>query len=181
MLFRNTLYSYGSVSKFFHWLIFFLVFFMIFLGFLLGLGAVQNKQLSIELLNIHKLTGLSILILMILRAIWASMNPKPLLPPGTPSWQRYAERIVHFSLYGSLIIMPLAGWTSAVAAGAPPRLFGWNIMLPIAKNKNVSDVALEVHETFAIIIIVLVSIHVAAAFYHYFIKKDDILQRMLPD
>lgn len=178
---KNTLSQYGVVAKFFHWLIFFLVFFMIFLGFLLGLEVVKNKELSTELLNIHKLTGLSILILMILRAIWASINPKPLLPPGTPSWQRYAERIVHFSLYGSLIIMPLAGWVSAVAAGHPPKLFGWEITLPIPKSESLSDTAFSVHVTFAIIIIVLVSIHVAAAFYHYFIKKDDILQRMLPD
>jgi cytochrome b561 len=142
------------------------------------MGDIQDKPLRGEIINVHKLTGLLILCLMVLRAMWALSNPKPVLPEGTPVWQKFAERLVHVSLYLLLILMPLSGWIMSVAAGYTPHLGSMNFNLPLAKNKALSDTAFGFHSWFAIIIIALVSIHVLAALYHYLVKKDKILQRM---
>lgn len=177
MMWRNSYSAYGAIAKLIHWLIFILVLIMLMIGFLMG--SISDKAFRGEIIQIHKMTGLFILCLMILRAIWASFNPKPVLPLGTPRWEILAERTVHFLLYLVLIAMPIVGWVSSVAAGHPPKLFNLTFNLPVPKNEILSDIGFQAHGLIAFMIIFLVSIHVIAAFYHYFVKKDNILQRML--
>ncbi|SRR5579883_193023 len=177
MTFRNTSTSYGSIAKFFHWLIFLLLLFMVIYGFLLG---DIPKDYQPTAYNFHKLLGLTILALMILRALWAGINPKPALPFGTPSWERGVERGMHFLLYVIVMAMPLAGWIGSVAGGRPPHIGNLNITLPIAQNKPLAETLFDLHNNLAIILIILVSLHILAALYHHFIKRDDILRRMLP-
>jgi cytochrome b561 len=130
--------------------------------------------------NLHKLTGLTILFLMILRMLWALTNPKPDLPFGTPSWERWAEHSMHFLLYIVVMAMPTAGWIGAVATGKPAHIGELTFELPIAQSKTVAESAFTIHGYLAITIIVLVSLHILAALYHHFIKKDIILRRMMP-
>lgn len=176
---KNTYTQYGSVSKFLHWLIFLLILIMLCVGFVMD--DIKNESVKDLVFNLHKLTGISILCLMIVRLIWALTNPKPLLPLDTTTWQLYAERIVQALIYISLIAMPISGWVMSVAAGYSPKLFGIALSLPLSKNEGLSHAAQKTHDTLAFIIIGLITVHILAAFYHYFIKKDNILQRMLPD
>lgn len=178
MSLRNTTLTYGSVAKFFHWLIFLLLFGMIIFGFLLDDIPKDSQPFAY---NIHKLTGLTILTLMLLRTGWTLMNPKPVLPFDTLPWQRVAERVVHFLLYACVIAMPIMGWVGSTASGHAPHLGSINLALPIAEDKAFADQAFAIHNFLAFTIIALVTIHVAAAFYHHFIKRDNILIRMLPN
>lgn len=175
---RNSSVSYGSVAKSFHWVIFILVTFMLVLGYCMD--DVTDKMVRAEIVNIHKLTGLSILLLMTLRLLWALMNPKPDLPSGTKLWERHLERAVHFLLYFVLFAMPIAGWIMSVAGGHAPHLFNLSLSLPLPQNTMVKHIAADMHDTLAIVIIILVSLHVLAALYHYFFKKDEVLSRMMP-
>lgn len=174
---RNTHQEYGLVTKTFHWVIFLLLLFMIIYGFLLPS---IPKPYQAFAYNLHKQTGLTILLLMILRLFWSLANPKPKLPQNTPNWQAVLERVVHWLLYIVIIAMPLAGWIGSSAVGKGPHFFGVALNLPIPANKQLSEICFQIHNTVAIIIIVLVSVHVLAALYHYFIKRDQVLQRMLP-
>ena len=178
MSLRNTAASYGSVAKFFHWLISILIIFMLIFGYFLDDVPKDYQPMSY---NIHKLTGLAILALMVLRLIWALVNPKPVLPTETLPWERLTVRMVHFMLYLFVILMPLAGWIGSVADNRPPHLGAINFELPIPQDKALANAAFDVHGTVAIILIVLISLHLLAALYHHFIKRDDILVRMLPN
>jgi cytochrome b561 len=179
MSLKNSATTYGSVAQFLHWTIFLLVLIMIPLGYVMG--DISDKALRGQVFNIHKLIGMLILTLMLLRTGWALRNVKPALPSGTPLWQKRSERGLHFLLYAGLIVMPLSGWMGSVAAGRPPHLGHIVFELPIAQSKSVSNFAFDyIHIPLAIILIVLISIHMLAALYHHFIKKDDILRRMLP-
>lgn len=173
----NTGSAYGPISKFFHWVVGTLVILMLFFTYFID--DLPNKLLKGTVFNAHKLTGLAILSLMILRLLWALFNPKPTLPHSR-RWERWAERLVHWSLYLGLLLMPLAGWVGSVAGGRPPRFGQYNLSLPLEKNEGLADLSFSVHNTLAIILIVLISLHVLAALFHYFVKKDNILQRMLP-
>ncbi len=174
---KNTKTTYGSLAKFFHWTVFFLVAFMLVLGFFMD--DVSDKTLKGEVFNIHKLIGLTILLLMLLRATWASINPKPILF-NAARWEYFLERLMHYTLYVVLIAMPLCGWVGSVSGGYTPHLFSLNFNLPIPQNKSLSDICFTIHNTLAVVIIVLVSLHILAALYHHFIKKDNILLRMMP-
>jgi cytochrome b561 len=177
MAIRNTDNSYGSVAKFFHWLIFILVTIMLIVGF--TMDGIANPALKGLVFNIHKLTGVSVLMLMILRALWAATNPKPELFAANLI-QRLAERIGHFILYALLIIMPLSGWVAVSAAGRPPKLGDMALQLPIPQSKALVKQAFTLHGLLAYVIIVFVILHIFAALYHHFIKKDEVLKRMMP-
>lgn len=174
--FTNTGSSYGPISKFFHWVVGVLVILMLFSYFL---SDIPDKVLRGVAFNAHKLIGLTILALMILRLLWAWRNPKPSLP-NTKLWERWLEHLVHWSLYLAIIIMPIAGWVGTSAGGFPPRIGKHTLDLPLQKSDSLSDLSFSVHNSLAIVIIVLVSLHVLAALFHYLIKKDNVLQRMLP-
>lgn len=177
MAIKNTLVGYGSVTKTFHWLIFFLLLFMVILGY--SLDEIPKDVRSVYS-NIHKLTGVLILVLTLMRAAWALANPKPLLPLDTPEWQKTAERTVHLLLYLVVIAMPIVGLIGSSAAGKLPHMGGVSIGFAIKQNKALVSASFATHELLAIILIILVSIHVGAALYHCFIKHDDTLSRMLP-
>lgn len=176
MSIMNTSTSYGSVSKFFHWLIAILVIGMLCIGYLMGY--IKDDVTFGTVISVHKITGLFILVLIILRLIWTLFNPKPALPSLSPL-ERFAAKSVHFLFYIILIVMPVAGWIMSVASGHVPHLFSWAINLPIEKSKPTAELWESVHNTLAIVIIVFVSLHILAALYHRLVKKDDVLQRML--
>jgi cytochrome b561 len=175
-MFSNTSTSYGSVAKFFHWFIALLVILMLLFGYLLDEIPKDFQSLAY---NTHKLTGVVILFLMSIRALWALINPKPELPMNTLFWEKSAEVVGQMLLYVLVIAMPLAGWIGAVAGNRPPHLGNFKFLLPVPQNKALVKAAFNVHGTVAIALIVLISIHVLAALYHHFIKRDDILSRML--
>lgn len=178
MTIRNTYLVFGSVAKFFHWVIFILVLGMLIFGFFLDAIPKDVKPLAY---NIHKLTGLTILLLMVLRGMWALSNPKPRLPLTIAWWQRAAEWVVQFALYFLIIAMPTVGWIGSVAASRPPHIGAFELMLPIAPNKELVHTMFNLHELFAYILIALICVHVGAAFYHHFFRRDNILLRMLPE
>lgn len=176
MSYRNTKTSYGSVAKWFHWAIFFLLLFQVIYGYFLD---DFPKDYQPFVYNTHKLLGLLILLIMVLRLIWALMNPKPAMPIGTLIWQRWAERFVHAGLYIVVIAMPIVGLVGSDAAGRPPHIGDFKFMLPISENKDLADSAFTLHNNLAIALIALVAVHVLAALYHHFVKRDNVLRRML--
>lgn len=175
---RNTAQSYGSIAKFFHWIIALLIIGLVFVGYFMG--GISDKPTRISIINAHKLTGLTVLALMILRAGWALINPKPLLPLATPTWERVLVRCAHLLLYAFVIAMPLSGWIGSVAAGYVPHFANYVFNLPITPDPALAKLAFLAHYVLAIIIIVFVVLHIVAALYHHYIKRDDILRRMVP-
>ena len=172
----NKTAKYGAVAKFFHWVLAVLILLMLCLGFYMG--TISDKVLKGVIVNLHKCLGLAILALMILRGIWALCNVRPAMPTNTRWWERRLERLVHYSFYVVLLAMPLAGWIGASSAGKPPQYGSLALGLPLAHNGRLIDLAFQTHNFLAGVIIVLISIHIAAAFFHYFFKKDRVVQRM---
>ncbi|MCX7122794.1 MAG: cytochrome b [Gammaproteobacteria bacterium] len=167
---KNTNYRYGSVTKLFHWLIVLLVLLMFLSGYF-GLFS----------MNTHKLMGLSILALMVFRIVWRLCNPTPELPPHVTRFEKIASHSVQGLLYLALLAMPLSGWIMATAKGHFPSIGTWMISFPgIPLNHFLGELCEKIHETLAIIILVLIGLHFLGAMKHYFIDKDGILQRMLP-
>ncbi len=177
-MWRNTRESFGSVSKFLHWVIAFLVIIMLFAGYFMG--DIPNQQIKFAIYNLHKLCGITILFLMILRVVWALTNPKPVSPPGTSRFEHFLEWSGHVFLYVLILAMPLVGWMGSVAAGYLPYIGTLQLGLPIAKNPDLSKLLFEIHDILAVVIIVMVSLHVLAALYHHYIRKDNVLKRMMP-
>jgi cytochrome b561 len=176
---RNTFYSYGAVSKFLHWLTAVCVLLMLLVGYFMD--DISSPALQNQVYNLHKLMGLFILFLMLVRLIWRLTNPLPWMPPRMNRLETAFARLIQRLFYPVLILMSLAGWAMSTAFGYPPHIGILNLPLPgLAQHANWAPFLAKAHETLGYVIIGLLSLHVAGALKHFFINKDGILQRMLP-
>lgn len=176
---RNTAAAWGAVAKLFHWCIATLIFVQFALGWIAASWHLSPTQL--ELFVWHKSIGMLILLLVALRLLWRLVNPAPGLPPDTPPLERAAARASHGLLYLLMLAMPLSGWVINSAAKIPFRVF-WLFPLPpiVAPNKGLEELAKQVHFILFILIATIVALHVAAALRHHYVKRNEILVRMLP-
>lgn len=162
-----------------HWLVALLIFVTFPLGvYMHDLPLSPNK---LQLYSWHKWIGITILTLAILRLLWRTRHPPPLLPDATPRWQRRASQGVHFLLYTLILAIPLSGWLMSSAKGFQTVWFGI-LPLPdlVSKDKALGELLTVVHESLNFTLLGLVAAHVVAAMKHHFIQRDAILRRMLP-
>jgi len=180
---------YSNVAITLHWLIALGIIVNIALGLYFA-DLPRSDPDKFFLTQTHKSIGLTILVLSLIRVAWRLMNPVPPLPASMSPITRFAAHATHFLLYVLIIAIPLSGWllVSSSPLGLPTMYFGWFAWpelpyfsdLPRAAKKLwVQDFA-TVHIYLAWSAIVLVTIHVVAALYHQFIRRDVVLGRMLP-
>jgi cytochrome b561 len=176
---RNTSDRWGVLSQLFHWLIVALIVLQVTLASLADDLPPGVKKLG--LLARHKSVGITILMLVILRLLWRSLNLTPLLPPTLKPYERLLARLTHAALYVLLFAMPLSGWMMSSARGFPVSWFGF-FTLPdlVPRNKSLYAAFLTTHEVLAWVLAAVVTLHVAAALKHHFLLRDDVLRRMLP-
>ena len=80
-----------------------------------------------------------------------------------------------------LLAMPIVGYLANSTFGAPTPFFGlFNIPPIVGKNEALSTLLFTVHRWAGWLLIALVLMHIGAALYHHFIRRDDVLKRMLP-
>ncbi len=177
--------DYTAAAKTLHWLIAALIFALFALGWTMGGFSGLEK---FRLYNLHKSIGLTVLTLMALRFLWRLMNPAPPLPQSMARRERLAAHLGHLALYAALFVMALSGWAMISSSDKPSVLFNytafplipWLAGLAPGEKKTYAKLFLSVHETAANVLLVLIAVHVAAAFRHAFILKDGIMSRMLP-
>lgn len=100
---------------------------------------------------------------------------------GIPPWQTFTARIVHWLLYLLLFVVPILGWMDASRRGMPVEMFGLELPKLLATRAPGWGWTGDVHGLLAnYAMLALVALHAAAALYHYFVRHDGVLQRMLP-
>jgi cytochrome b561 len=171
---------YGPVARVTHWLIAGLAVIVVALGWAAG-SAPRNTASQDRLLLLHRSVGLTILALMVFRALWRWRRPPPPLPPGLGLVDTGLARLTHFGLYAIFLIMPLAGYLNAAAAGHAVSFFGLVSIPPLFPvDRRFSQWAIAVHLVGQYVVYLLVSAHVLGALYHGAIRRDGILDQMLP-
>ncbi len=175
---RNTLKSFGNITKLLHWLIFVLISFQFYW---VWVSVPNNPATQTFYIMLHKSTGMIVLLLGLFFTIWHIINTKPLPPKRQPHWQHLTAKIVHLLLFILLIAMPIVGYLLVCANGRTVNFFGWfNLPSVIPKNKYIGDIMFSLHQKLGYFILILVGIHFLAALYHQCIVNDNVLKRMLP-
>jgi len=179
MVIRNTPTRWGAVAQFLHWLIVILVIVQVVLASIADDLPLGMKKLA--MLARHKSVGITILGLAMIRLLWRWANPTPPLPDTLRPYERALARFTHAVLYFLLFAMPLSGWMMSSARGFPVSWFGF-FQLPdlVPKSKPLYEALLTTHQTLALVLAAVVTLHAAAALKHHFMMKDDVLRRMLP-
>ena len=164
----------------------------IWLHWAIGLAVIANIGLAMlteglprethrAAMGLHKALGITILVLALARILWRLFHRPPPLPVGTPRWEIWTSRIVHFLFYALLILLPLSGWVWMSAADRPIDVFGlFTLPSIVAPDKALGDVMHERHEAMGLTMLALVIIHLLAVAKHQFIDRNRQLSRMNP-
>ena len=170
---------YNNVSQALHWITAILVLAILPIAWVMTTMARDNPMVG-TLFTIHKSLGVTIFVVVALRVLWRGIRPAPALPWTLESWEVWLARINHVLLYLVLIAMPVSGYITSAASNHPVRYFGLFTLPMLPENKPLAENAGEFHETLAWVVYFLVATHVLATAYHLIVKRDGILNRMLP-
>lgn len=108
--------------------------------------------------NIHVYVGIAIFVLALLRVVVLLRRGAPEPPADEHRLLKMAARATHGILYLVILGMPISGG--------------------VAWYFGIHDAG-EVHEMAKPVIIAVVVLHVAAALWHHFVKRNDVLKRMV--
>ncbi|HEY6430367.1 MAG TPA: cytochrome b [Acetobacteraceae bacterium] len=134
------------------------------------------------LFTLHKSVGLTIITLVAVRLAWRATHPAPLLPGDLARWERAAAVASHWMLYVILIGMPVSGYLLDAAAGHEISYFGLFSLPLIPKSPAIAHAAIWTHVAVGQwLVYALVLTHVAATAWHVFVRRDGVLDRMLPE
>ena len=170
--------GYTPVARFLHWLIAALVLFMLPLGVVIAYEWGGPAQTF--LYNLHKSIGATLIPLVIIRLLYRLTHPAPPLPDDLHPAQRFAAHATHWALYVLILVQPIIGYIMTSAYPAPVPFFGlFNLPSIWPENRALSDALLLVHRNLGIGIAIVAAMHIGAALYHHFVRKDGILMRMV--
>jgi cytochrome b561 len=171
--------AYTPTAKSLHWLI--LALLIVQFAVALIMPEIHRDTKPDTLINLHLSFGVLILFVAIVRLAWRASHREPAPEDGVPPWQIKSARIVHWLLYLLLFALPLLGWINASWRGFPVVMFGLELPKLVATRSVGWGWTGDVHMLLAYYgILTLVALHVGAALHHYFIRRDRVLQRMLP-
>jgi cytochrome b561 len=130
--------------------------------------------------QLHKSVGITIFAIVALRILWRAWHPAPreaFVPPGLA----LLGRVNHWLLYAVFLLMPASGFVLSAAAGNTTQYFFLFPIPPfIEKNKAVADLADQIHLAGQYAVYALVSLHLLATAWHLIVRRDALLDRMLP-
>jgi len=181
MALKNTDSSYGNMSKALHWGMFLILVGIIAVGYYMSdLPSDTPEQMGYKfgLYDLHKSFGILILFLVALRLIWRMINPVPKMPDSMSKIESLSAHAMHILLYVVMFAQPLFGWLMSSFGDHSVKFFGIPLPALVGKDKAMGDFFSDAHEITAILLIIFFVIHVAAALFHHFVRKDDVLLRM---
>jgi cytochrome b561 len=175
---RNTQVGWGWPSRAFHWTVAVLVVALFTQGLLMDQFPREARGYQIWL---HAAVGSSLLAIMVARFVWFLMNRVPDDPPGTSRLQSKAAHLVHWALYGLIFLTMMAGWLLAGTLRTPVdvQMFGVFTLPQLASGRSLHELFEETHEIAGYLLIALAGLHAAAALWHHYVLRDDVLVRML--
>lgn len=173
---NNTSNSYGLVAIVLHWVMALMIFGLFGLGLYMD-GLTYYDAWYRGSLDLHKSLGITLMLLWLGRVIWRWRSTTP-SPVGSAVEQKVSHW-VHRILYLLLLILMFSGYLISTADGRAISVFGLFDVpaLPISFEQQ-EDIAGEVHEWLAWVLIALAVLHALAALKHHILDKDNTLLRM---
>jgi cytochrome b561 len=177
---------FGIVTRICHWVIAVLIILQYSVVYS-EMGLAKEDPLKLQMILLHKSFGVIVLVLALtmLIARYKEGRPPylihPSLDPKLQYYQNLLAKTVHVLLYLSLILMPLMGVLMSIYGGRGVAIFGFPLFAPnfITPNKPLAEIFYHGHVWTSYLIIGLAVLHVTGAFYHQWILKDKVMDRML--
>ena len=172
--------SYSASAKLMHWFVAAAVITLLVLGPVMK-RLVPEGSLRNNLYNFHEALGALVLIVMVVRLARRIAFGVPAPDASMPPVEQQASLWAQYLLYALIIVTTVLGWAGTNAYGDPVSVFGlFDFPTILSKDQPLSDRIMVWHLICGILIGVIVALHVAGALYHWLVKGDRVLQRVLP-
>jgi cytochrome b561 len=168
-------YDNGAIA--FHWIMAVLI---VVVGILGLLHDSWPKGTQAFWINIHALVGLLVWVLVMARLWWRITHRPPALPPESGEFSRRLSYPAHLLMYLLLLVIPVLGIVTFVWHG---RVFDFGLFRldpGVRRNRAIFHPTEDIHGYLAYALFALIGIHVLAAFWHHFLRRDRLLARMWP-
>ncbi len=132
----------------------------------------------------HKALGVSFAIWILARALNRLWTRAPVALLALTDLDRWANRlahVVHVLLYALMLLMPLTGFLMTEYDGRTVSLFGLlTIPLLVTPDTDIHDALYDLHGGLCwSLLLGLTALHVLAAIYHQWVRRDGLMRRML--
>ncbi|MGN7618976.1 MAG: cytochrome b [Ehrlichia sp.] len=171
--------KYHISLRIMHWLSGIPIILMLGMGFCMKMKMFPDSYPIGQVYALHKAIGITLLFLLVLRVVCRFSSVIPQYPKSFPYHLVLASKATHVGLYITSITMATSGYVMSSASGKAIKVLSLNIPLLIDTNKNIANVAQQLHNICAYMLSVLIALHILAALKHKFIDKDNIFHRIM--
>lgn len=162
-----------------HWLLAIVILVLVGLGWYM-VGIPRNTPPRGYYFNVHKSIGMVAGVLMAVQ-LWARLRrPPPPLPATMAPWQRRATIVGHWLLYVCIAIVVLSGYVESNFTRFGVRFFGIQMQPWGWEDPRIATVFRTVHRYSVDVLVILLAGHIAAALHHLLVRRDRVVQRILP-
>ncbi len=158
-----------------HWFMALFILMMLAVGRLVFPSLSGDPTRESEMVRTHMFIGMFLLVLVIVRFIVRLRTPKP--APATTG-NAFLDKVgvaTHYLLYFFIFQMAMSGVGTMLAAQLTPILSGSVIAIP---DHLLDFPPYAVHGLTSWLLLALLALHIGAAFFHQFIRKDNLFARM---
>jgi cytochrome b561 len=176
----TTAERYSNKARWLHWVMAALI----VLAYILILSRSQfgrGTDVRTLVVQSHFWVGIVVLILAFGRVAERHRHTPPGITPPLEGALRLAATVSHYALYAFLFAQPLMGlFTVLLERGALPiPLTTWAIPSPFAIAKDTAEDLEHYHVLLGTIFYYVIGLHVVAAVWHHFVRKDNTVKRMV--
>jgi cytochrome b561 len=171
--------TFDQTTRLVHWVTAGLMLCVFSLAFSIDLATSRASHTAF--LQLHRSVGLTIWVVTLFRLGWRHFAKYPDWPSDMSQTMRVAAMASEYALYALLLVQPILGILQTNAHGDQVNLFFIG-QLPalIEKNRSLAHELLNAHKALGFSLLGLIALHVSAALYHHFWRRDDTLTAMLP-
>ena len=94
---------------------------------------------------------------------------------------KLASKSGHLLLYIFMLIMPISGVMMSRFGAHDIKVFSLFVIPGLEKNEELSTLFHTIHVTAILGFIAMILMHIGAAFYHHFIRKDNVFMRIIKE
>ena len=168
--------KYQPVLVILHWTLAWFIIASLAFGFFVLRTLPNTDTRKLDMLEWHMGLGMAIFAAMLARLVvrWRTARPAP-AGLGTPASARAAGR-AHLAFYVLVICMVASGYATALIAHLNDIVFARNgAPLPATFDAYPT---FHLHGWIAALLTILIGLHVAAALWHWLVRRDGVMRRM---
>ncbi|GAB3732212.1 cytochrome b [Silanimonas algicola] len=141
----------------------------------------RGTPIRSAMMPLHFWAGIIVMLLLLPRFALRARHGVPPVTPPLPRWESMLGGLTHVALYAFLLVQPILGVLILWSEGRGIPVPFTSLVLPplFAPGAAIEDVAEDAHKLLATVFYGVIGLHVLAAVYHRWLRRDDVVQRML--